>query len=242
MRYLRSVVVYIWAALVMLIYMPLLQKSLIKRHECFEEALMDIYPKVHRLATQIMFLVGAKVQVIGAEHIPAHESVVFVGNHQSFLDIPLLLATIERPIGFLAKDELSKVPLLSSWIQGLGSVFIKRGESRKALEAILEAAKILKQHEHAMVVFPEGTRSPNGKVGIYKAGSMKIAQRSSSKIVPFVIDGTYKLMPRDKKTFFPNKVSITFFEPIDSERVKEMDSNELANHCQHIAETTIGEI
>ncbi len=237
MRYIRAVIVYIWAALVMTGAMPFLKWSVRKREIDFSDAMQKTYKLVHWFAGTIVRLTGIKLTVHGAEHIPAEGSILFVGNHQSLLDIPIFLSSVTRPSGFIAKEEIQSVPLLSRWTAAIGSIFIVRGETRKALEAVINAAKLLKTENHALVVFPEGTRSEDGTVGDFKAGSMKIASRSGSTIVPFCINGSLKIMPRDRKTFTPGSVELTFFSALSAEKVKSMDTNEIAEFCrQHVVE------
>lgn len=237
MRYIRAAIVYIWAALVMVGGIPFLKWNMSKREANFSLVMEKTYKLAHWLAGTIVRLAGVKLTVRGVEHIPAEGSILFVGNHQSFFDIPIFLSGVTRPTGFIAKDELRSVPLLSSWIEAIGSIFIIRGETRKALEAVINAAKLLKTENHALAVFPEGTRSKNGVVGDFKAGSMKISSRSGSMIVPFCINGSWKIMPRDCKTFTPGSVELTFFPALSAEEIKSMDTNEIAKLCrQYIVE------
>lgn len=234
MRYIRATIVYVWAALVMAGAMPLLKWSMRKRESNFNLALSKMFGFVRWFAGTIVRLAGVKLSVKGLEHIPEKGSVLFVGNHQSFFDIPIFLSSVNRPSGFIAKAELKSVPLLAAWTEALGSVFIERGETRKALEAVLNAAKLLKSQQHALVVFPEGTRTEDGTVGEFKAGSMKIASRSGSAVVPFCINGSWRTMPRERKTFTPGLVELTFFPALSAESVKKMDTNDIANTCRNL--------
>ena len=104
---------------------------------------------------------------------------------------------------------------------------IVRGETRKALEAMLTAAKILKTGL-GMVLFPEGTRSKDGTLLSFKAGSLKSAQRGNAMIVPMAIDGACDAMPRGSFIIAPKTITVTVFPPIPVETVKEMDTMDLA--------------
>lgn len=240
MKIIRALVVYIWAALVMITASPLMFWHRWRPYP-------DIIVKekfgrfVSWFAGTINRLAGIKLEVYGSEKIPEVGALLFVGNHQSYLDIPVLLAAIPRPVGFVAKKELLNVPLLSQYTKELGSVFIERGESRKALEAIVEAAKLLKSTNHGLVVFPEGTRSADGKIGTFKAGSMKIATKSKCTIIPFALDGTYRVMPKTSYIFMPNTVKLTFFDPIRPDDYADMDTNDIAFSCQRMVKDVLEE-
>ncbi len=241
MRYIRATVVYVWAVLVMSGALPLVFWSQRKRVSDYCYAMNKMHTLVHWFAGTIVSLAGVQLEVEGIEHIPNDGSVLFIGNHQSFFDIPILLSQITRPTGFVAKEELKKVPLLSRWIKGLDSVYIVRGETRKALAAIIEAINILKRHPHGLVVFPEGTRSKDGTLGEFKAGVMKIAQRSQSAVVPFAIDGSHQVMPTDRKTFTPCTVKLIFFPAMSPNEIADMESGALARQCQALVADALGQ-
>ena len=138
-----------------------------------------------------------------------------------------MLAVSEEPLGFLAKDNLEKNWLIKTWVASEGSVFIARGETRKALEAIIKSAKIVKSGHHLMV-YPEGTRTKDGTLGEFKAGSLKIAQKGEAAIVPVAVDGDFQAMSPKTIWITPTTVKLTFLEVIPVETVKQTDTKELA--------------
>ena len=156
---------------------------------------------IHKVTTQwakfVMKLSGAKITVIGEENIPKDQTVLFIANHQSNFDIPLIMSSIDVPKGFIAKKELEKWPMISTWMKYINCIFMDRSNLRKSAEAIVEGAKLLK-NGYSMVIFPEGTRSKGGPVEDFKAGSFKLATKSKCPIVPVTIDGTYKLLEANK--------------------------------------------
>lgn len=241
MRYLRASIVYTWALLVLVTRWPLLRAVEKQREDHFSEAMERIHGVAQPFAGQICRLAGCRVEVEGLEHIPDEGSVVLIGNHQSFFDIPIVLASVNRPVGFLAKQELGEVPIFGRWTAGIGSIFIPRGESRKSLEAILNAVKMLKKAAHLLVVFPEGTRSYQGKVGDFKAGSLKIATKSGAPVVPFAMDGSWRIMPRDVKTFTPGTVRLTFLPAISDELMASKDTKLIADACRQAITAQLAE-
>jgi len=167
---------------------------------------------------------GADVTVTGTENVPSDEPVLYVGNHQGNMDIPLLYSTAPQTMAFVAKKEMEKIPLLGYWMKERGCVFIDRENARISLKAINEAIQNLKLG-HSMAVFPEGTRSKSSQVGDFKAGSLRIAIKSGVKVIPVSIKDSYKLIEKKGKNT-PAKVSVHYSEPIDSKNFK--DTNELA--------------
>ena len=167
---------------------------------------------------------GADVTVTGTENVPLGEPVLYVGNHQGNMDIPLLYSTAPQTMAFVAKKEMEKIPLLGYWMKERGCVFIDRENARSSLKAINEAIQNLKLG-YSMAVFPEGTRSKSSQVGDFKAGSLRIAIKSGVKVIPVSIKDSYKLIEKKGKNTSA-KVSVHYSEPIDSKNFK--DTNELA--------------
>lgn len=229
----RNIFVYIWFVAVMLIRLPLRAKvnRLMDAGE-FEEAQRRIHAFAKHFASTGCKLLGVKITVEGLDNVPKEGSVLYVGNHQSMFDPPLMLATLPRPSGFICKEELGNVPLFSKWVAATGSFFLPRTESRKSLEVILGAAKLLKQHEHGMCVFPEGTRSDDGNMRPFKPGSLKIAMRSGAAIVPFALEHTIDVMPRGSIWIKPLEVRVTFLPAILPEEYKGKDTATLSERIQ----------
>lgn len=154
----------------------------------------------------------AEVEVIGHEKIPQDQAVVFIANHQSNMDIPVMLGYIDRPIAFVAKAELTKVPILSSWMRLMQCTFMKRNSPRDSVKAIHDAVDGLKRG-YSQMIFPEGTRSRGGPHLDFKAGSFKLAFMAEAAIVPVTLDGTYHLM-EEKGKLAKGKVKVTIHDPV----------------------------
>jgi 1-acyl-sn-glycerol-3-phosphate acyltransferase len=180
------------------------------------------------MAWRIVTMTGSKIVVKGIENLPKSGTTLFVANHQSYMDIPVMLSVLERPVGFVAKEEIGKIPFFDQWIVHMKCVLIARGDTRKALTAILQAAKLLQQG-HSLVLYPEGTRSADGKLGEFKAGSLKAAQKGKAAIVPIAIDGARDIMPRNSFWMKKATVTLTVMPAIPAEQVQAMDTMELAD-------------
>lgn len=157
----------------------------------------------------------SKVEVTGSEKIPQDRAVVFIGNHQGNMDIPLLFGFINKPMTFVAKAELGKIPLLADWMKLLQCTFIERKSPRKSIQAIHDAAEGVKKG-YSQVIFPEGTRSKGGPHHEFKAGSFKLAFMSGAPIVPVTIDGTWRIYEGQKKVKKGQHVKLIIHDPIET--------------------------
>ena len=169
----------------------------------------------------IIALSGSSVEVIGKEYIPKSGNVCFVSNHSGVVDILVAVAYINRPFGFIAKKELSYIPLLNIWILILGGLFIDRKNIRKALKTINNGIKRI-ETGGAMLIFPEGTRSKGRGLLPFHTGSIKLATHSKAIIVPIAISGSYEVF---EKNYRVNAVPIrvVFFPPIDTAQMSPED-------------------
>ena len=139
----------------------------------------------------ILKVTGVSLSVEGLENIPKDTPCVFVGNHRSYYDIPLLLASLDKPHGILAKEELEKIPLLNRWMKLLGCVFVQRDDLRASVRALNDATAIVESGK-SFVIFPEGTRSRTGHMLPLLGGASMLALRSRCDVIPVYIDGNYR--------------------------------------------------
>ena len=184
-------------------------------------------------ATFVMKISFANIDVKGLENLPKDETVLFVANHQSYLDIPLLMSVIDVPKGFIAKKELESWPAVSYWMKKIRCVFMDRDNMRKSAESIVEGIKILKSN-YSMVIFPEGTRSNGGPHGEFKAGSFKLATKPKVAIVPVTIDGTYKILSGKFHMVKKSNVAITIHPKIDTKTLTNEELAALPSNVENI--------
>ena len=156
------------------------------------------------------------------------------------MDLTAIMAVLDRPTGFIAKDDLGKIPFFKEWVVQLKAVLIVRGDARKALTAIIQAARLLQQG-HCMVLYPEGTRSRDGKLLEFKAGSLKAAQKGNAAIVPVAIDGAMDVMKRDSYWIHKADVTVTIMPAIPAEEVKAADTKELADRLKKQIADVLGQ-
>ncbi|KMT22185.1 lysophospholipid acyltransferase family protein [Clostridium cylindrosporum] len=192
-----------------------------------------VYDFVTNWAKNRLKSAGATIKVYGEDNIPEGESVLFMSNHQSNFDIPLLLGFINTHKGFVAKLELGQIPILNKWMENIDCVFMDRSSIRKSAEAIAETTKLLKRGR-SMVIFPEGTRSCCNTMGEFKAGSFKLATKSKVKIVPITINGSYKLMEANGNKIKPSEVEMYIHTPIETKGLTKEEEDMLPDKVKAI--------
>ena len=171
-----------------------------------------VKPGVENWAKSVVALAGGTVEVFGEENIPQDTAVVFIGNHQGYFDIPILLGYVNKTKAFISKIEILKVPILSGWMKLMQCTFMDRKDMRQSVRAMAEAVETVKKG-YSLVIFPEGTRSRGGPVGEFKAGSFKLALKSGVPIVPVTIDGSWRLFEA-KNRLSPGSVRLTIHPAI----------------------------
>lgn len=161
----------------------------------------------------ILGIVGADITVDGVENIP-DSAVLFVGNHQSYMDILATYIKIPGGVGFVSKKELDNFPLLNLWMRGINCLFLDRDNIREGLKTILKGVEELKKG-YSMFIFPEGTRNQGPEMLPFKEGSTKMAEKAKVPILPVAITGTADLFENNKGLrATPARVHISFGKPI----------------------------
>ncbi len=179
------------------------------------------------------------VIVEGAEKLPKDRAVVFIANHQGAMDIPALFGYIDKPMTFVAKAELGKIPVLADWMKMLQCTFIERKSPRKSVQAIHDAAEGVKKG-YSQVIFPEGTRSRGFEHNEFKAGSFKLAFMSKAPIVPVTIDGTWKIYEENKR-LCPGQVKLTIHDPIETADLTREQQQEIPARVEQIVCSILSE-
>ena len=157
---------------------------------------------------------GVKVRVDGAENLDPAQPYVFAANHQGWFDIFAILGYLPVPFSWLAKEELFKIPILGRAMKASGYISIDRGDRRKALASMTEAAVKIKNGT-SVFIFPEGTRSADGLVRGFKKGGFILGIKSQQPIVPVSISGSYLILPKTSLVINPGgRIHITIGKPI----------------------------
>lgn len=187
----------------------------------------------------ILWITGVKTTVIGEENIP-DEPVLFIGNHRSFFDILLTYSRCRRLTGYVAKKEMEKIPLLSTWMKLLYCLFLDRRDTREGLKTILQAIDYIKQGI-SICIFPEGTRNKGEELSMlpFRDGALKIAEKTGCAIIPICLNNTAEIFenhfPRIKKTH----VIIEYGKPIYPKDLDKETRKHLGTYCQNLIQETI---
>ena len=176
----------------------------------------------------ILKVTGVSLSVDGLDNIPKDRACVFVGNHRSYYDIPLLLAALDKPHGILAKEELEKIPLLNRWMKLLGCVFVQRDDVRASVRALNDATAIVEDGK-SFVIFPEGTRykGEEGGMGEFKNGAFRIAVKTGAPVVPVAITGARALFENNGNRCHAGSVHIQVLPPIQTAGMNRAEQKQL---------------
>lgn len=163
----------------------------------------------------VLRLAGVSITVKGRENIPADRAVLYVGNHRSYFDILVGYVTVPGLMGFVAKKEMGKIPLLSPWMKYVNCLFLDRQNLKEGLKTILAGIEQVKKGV-SVWIFPEGTRNREENLLDllpFKEGSLKIAEKSGCPVVPVAITGTAEVFERQFPRMRPSLVTIEFGVP-----------------------------
>jgi 1-acyl-sn-glycerol-3-phosphate acyltransferase len=166
-------------------------------------------------ARSILFVSRIKVTVNGLSNVDPSKSFIYMSNHQSNFDIPVLLAYIPGQFRWLAKAELFKIPIFGHGMRGAGYISIDRFNRDSAFQSIDQAAKKIKDGVSVMI-FPEGTRSKDGRIRPFKKGGFIMALNSGVPIVPVIVRGTWPIMSKDSLRINRGNVYLDIKQPIDT--------------------------
>jgi 1-acyl-sn-glycerol-3-phosphate acyltransferase len=173
---------------------------------------------------RVIEVLDVRLTARGAERVPAGRSYVYMSNHQSHLDIPMLYATLPSPtIRMLGKKELFQIPLWGRGLRAAEFIEVDRSNHARAVRSIEFAAKLVREGV-SIYLAPEGTRSRDGKIGPLKKGGFHLALATGAPIVPVAIRGTIDILPRGARVMQTGReVSVTIGSPIAVEG-RELDA------------------
>jgi len=176
-------------------------------------------------------LFGISIEVIGSENYSSGQNYLLVSNHAGMADIPLILGNIDINLRFLAKEELGKIPIFGWTLKLAGYVMIKRGQNRDALKSLLAATKVIKKGR-SVHIFPEGTRSIDGKLLPFKRGAFLVAEKGGAPVLPVTIIGSHLITPKKSLKINKGKIRIIIAPPIPPSQFGSVES--LKNRCADI--------
>ncbi len=179
----------------------------------------------------LLFLGGVNAEVEGIEHIDPEERYLVVSNHQSLYDIPILFALLPLNLRLFAKMELGKVPVFGPILKFHEHVMVDRRNKRDAVRSIKRAVAIAKRFSFA--IFPEGTRSKDGKVNKFKVAGLTIGLKAQVPILPVAIKGSGTILAGGKGRVKAGKIAVKVFPPLAVDKTEVMDRKELAEELEN---------
>ncbi len=158
-------------------------------------------------------MAGVTVEVSGQEFVPHDKPVIFMSNHQSNFDILALYQAIPKRFSWIAKEELFTYPIFGHSMRRAGYIPLDRSDGRRSLRSMVAAAARIREG-NSVIIFPEGTRSPDARLIPFKKGAFLLAERALVPIVPVTISGSGSINPAKKLWLKPGVIRIHLAEPI----------------------------
>jgi len=184
----------------------------------------------------ILATTGVEVSVKGLERVPRDRPYVFLSNHQSFYDIPVLFWYLPFDLRIIAKDSLGSFPFIGWHLARTGHVLVDR--SNPGPSAFRQVSELMKARR-SLVVFPEGTRSADGRVGTFRTGIFRMAIESKLLIVPVALRGSRRVMRKNELTTRPGRVSVEVFDPIATDSLTQADAKALAERVRAVVAAAV---
>ena len=197
--------------------------------------------KLRWLSRIVLKSLGVKLRLIykNRKNINALErekGIIFVCNHQSNLDIPVIVSALHIDVGFVAKKEMKSWPFFNIWMKRSKCVFLNRENPREGIKDIKEAVKVVKDG-YPIVIFPEGERTLDGEILRFKKGSFKLATETNGIIVPLTLKGTFDIQKRGEWKMKRNQlVTIIVGEPIYVDSLSNDEIKELSTKVREVIE------
>jgi 1-acyl-sn-glycerol-3-phosphate acyltransferase len=180
----------------------------------------------------ILGTTGVRVVTRGLERLEPGRTYVFVANHQSIYDIPILFWSLPYQLRIIAKDSLGNIPFLGWHLRRTGHMLVDR--KRPEPTRVIGWASRLTANGLSLIVFPEGTRSRDGRVARFKGGSFYVALEAGLPVVPLSVVGSRHVMLKGRLTTYPGEVTLVVHEPIDTTGLAGSDAKEFGERVRRI--------
>jgi 1-acyl-sn-glycerol-3-phosphate acyltransferase len=198
-----------------------------------------IYSPVRFFVRLGLALVSVRVEVTGLELLDPNQTYIFTPNHQSLIEVPLFVTYLGRNPAYLGKKEVFKYPVFGTGIRLIGVIPVDRSNSPAAVESAKAATENLRRGK-SYVVYPEGTRSKDGRLLPFKKGAFMMAIEAGVPVVPITISGATKIMPKAQVKVFPSTVHITIHEPISTAGYSKENVVQLMNRTREKVFSALG--
>jgi 1-acyl-sn-glycerol-3-phosphate acyltransferase len=180
----------------------------------------------------ILITTGVRVNVVGLDRLDPGRTYVFVANHQSIYDIPILFWSLPYQLRIIAKESLGRFPILGWHLRRTGHMLVDRRRPNRT--KIFGWASRLMADGLSLVLFPEGTRSRDGRVGRFKGGTFYVALEAGLPVVPLSVVGSRHVMLKGRLATYPGHVQLVVHEPIETTTLSGTDPREFADRVRQI--------
>jgi 1-acyl-sn-glycerol-3-phosphate acyltransferase len=225
LQYIRALLTLVLALPITMFFsiMTLVDIFLVRR----SEQKVQIFPRMW--GRSICRLAGVKVRIEGAENLTPDQTYIFVGNHVSQFDIFSFQGYFPHDFRLIAKKELLRIPFFGPAMLRSGIVPIDRSHGRAALKSLNKAAEQIARGT-SVLIFPEGTRSADGRLHAFKTGAVMLAIKAGVQVIPIGFNGTYSILPKGKFLTNCGEIVIRIGTPIPTDSYKSKDKQEFAHH------------
>jgi len=195
------------------------------------------FPEIAREAPKtwaraILRAARVEVELVGREHLASGGPAVLVANHESWFDVFALVAHLPVDYRFVGKIELTRIPLFGAAWQAAGHIAVDRGDRQRAIASLDHAGEVLRRDRAVVVMFPEGTRSPDGNLLPFKKGAFVLAAQAGVPLIPAGIGGSREVMEKGSFRIRPGTVRIAFGPPVPTDGCGVERRDELLIKCR----------
>ncbi len=187
----------------------------------------------------ILGTTGVRVDARGLDRVGRDRSYIFVSNHQSIYDIPVLFASVPSQLRIIAKASLGRFPVLGWHLRWTGHLLVDRAHAGAA--TLAQVARMIRRGD-SLIVFPEGTRSRDGRVGAFKRGLFFLAIQAGAAVVPVAVGGTRHVMLKGRLMTCPSDVALVVHDPISTDGMTRDDAARLAEQARGVIAATVAEL
>jgi 1-acyl-sn-glycerol-3-phosphate acyltransferase len=186
-------------------------------------------------------LLGLHLDVSGMEAIDPKRSYIFMPNHLSFLDGPMMFMLIPQPVRVILKKQVFRIPVVGPGMKYVEFVPVDRKGAKGGKASIERAAWLMREKGYSFLVFPEGTRSRDGQLQRFRRGGFFLAVESGVPIVPVSIKGTFEMMPRGSFFVKKGRIQVVFHPEVPVKRYQADNLSELIDRVRTLIQTGLGE-
>lgn len=211
-RFRTAFLIFVYVLLVLLLIPFLLLCVLVGTRD----PLVAVGKWAMRLSRRVL---GIPLDVRGLENVPPGRPLIVMANHLSFLDGPVLFMLLPLPLRVIIKKGIGRIPVLGPGMRFVGFLTVDRKGARESKGRIELAARLMRDRGYSFLIFPEGTRSGDGRLGPFRRGGFFLALESGAPIVPVAIRGTYGMMPRGRWYVGKGRIRIDIRPPVASDGI-----------------------